>query len=251
MALRGIASSSAHIQAEPQPSFVDKLCLQIAWPLEYTQQRIEETKPILKQLTDLPVTKSLFEQNKAVRKEFHWPAGKRRIVQAPETLTYGALMGSGDLPLVPLVFKWRPRCTPSHVNSNIFGSSFADPQQQQKLSQMQVPGVTMLQYLGPNLGLSGTHGVSGSPRAVHPGVPTAFIDDVTARVGFSNSIDKPIFTANFQLEYLEPVLTDSFVVMDAWITAVEGRKSYIASYLADATTGKVLVKAKSLFVSAA
>ncbi|KAI7834792.1 HotDog domain-containing protein [Kickxella alabastrina] len=105
--------------------------------------------------------------------------------------------------------------------------------------------LTLIDYANEN--------VCGHPGLIHGGMTTVIAHSSMSLVAAINAPGKsiPIFTANFQLEYLEPVLTDSFVVMDAWITAVEGRKSYIASYLADATTGKVLVKAKSLFVSAA
>ncbi|KAJ2374809.1 hypothetical protein IW150_002899 [Coemansia sp. RSA 2607] len=105
--------------------------------------------------------------------------------------------------------------------------------------------------MGSKIGMSGVvNGVAGELPTVHPGVLTTIIDHFTARLGYSNMPQTPLFTANLQLEYLTPVPTDSFVVMDAWITSMEGRKTVASSYMADALTGQVFVKAKALFVSA-
>ncbi|KAJ1875656.1 hypothetical protein LPJ55_000468 [Coemansia sp. RSA 990] len=174
---------------------------------------------------------------------FYWPAGTRRL-QAPFSLAYGALATSKDLSLLPLVYRWKPHSLPNHLNLETYNASFMTEPQSSK-----VPGVTTIQYLGPGLGFNGVDG--RDPRGlVHTGVLSALLDDVTARVSLSNTPDKPAFTANFKLEYLHPVAVDSFVVLDAWVTKVDGRKTFIASYIADAITQQVLVKAESLFVCA-
>ncbi|KAJ2903769.1 hypothetical protein GGI21_004388 [Coemansia aciculifera] len=106
----------------------------------------------------------------------------------------------------------------------------------------------MVQYLGEGLKFKST--TMANMAAVHPGVAAALLDDITARVSFSNAPDKATFTANLQLDYLEPVRGGSFVVLDAWVTATEGRKTFVAAHLADALSGQILVRARSLFVRA-
>ncbi|KAJ1644820.1 hypothetical protein J3B02_001866 [Coemansia erecta] len=226
-------------------------CPKIDWPLEYTQQQIDQTLPLLERAANIPLVKRMLEQNGAVRKEFHWPAGKQRLVQAPETFTYGAMLRPQNLPLVPLVFAWRPRFTPDHLNREMFDASFQDPNLPKQSVQIRIPGVTIVNYLGPELGFNGlVDGIAGRLRTVHPGLPTALIDDITARACFSNMSGKPAFTANFQLEYLTPIPVERFIVMDAWVTCIERRKTFISTHLADAMTGQTFVKAKTLFVSA-
>ncbi|KAJ2786646.1 hypothetical protein GGI15_001361 [Coemansia interrupta] len=225
-------------------------CLDIEWPIYHTPQRIKEAKPLLQKLSNIPLVQSLVKQENVVRKEFFWPVTGLWMHQTPETMLYGALSGSNDLPLVPVIFQWKPGCTPEHLNKGIFESCISSAVKQNYAS-IRVPGVTIVQYMGPNLGMSGVaNGIAGELPTVHPGVLTTIIDHFTARLSYSNMPQKPTFTANLQLEYLVPVRTDSFVAADAWITSIEGRKTVVSAYMADALTGQVFVKAKALFVSA-
>ncbi|KAJ1850526.1 hypothetical protein LPJ73_003411 [Coemansia sp. RSA 2703] len=201
-------------------------------------------------MSNIPLVKSLVKQETVDRKEFFWPVKRLWMLQTPETMLFGALSGPNNLPLVPVIFQWRPGCTPAHLNNDIFESCISSTIKQ-GYSQLHVPGVTVVQYMGSKIGMSGVvNGVAGELPTVHPGVLTTIIDHFTARLGYSNMPQTPLFTANLQLEYLTPVPTDSFVVMDAWITSMEGRKTVASSYMADALTGQVFVKAKALFVSA-
>ncbi|KAJ2697216.1 hypothetical protein FB645_005978 [Coemansia sp. IMI 203386] len=227
-------------------------CPKIDWPLEYTQQRIEQTMPLLQRAVNIPLVRRMIEQEGAVRKEFHWPAGKQRLVQAPETLAYGALLQPQNLPLVPVVFAWRPRFKPDHLDQEMLDASFKNTTLPKQSARIRIPGVTMINYLGSELGLNGVvDGVAGRQQTAHPGIPSALIDDITARACFSNMPGRPTFTANFQLEYIAPIPVESFVVMDAWVTCIEGRKTFVSACLADAQTGQTYVKSRSLFVSAA
>ncbi|KAJ2384345.1 hypothetical protein GGI23_006951 [Coemansia sp. RSA 2559] len=198
-------------------------------------------------ISTLPLVQQLVNSNNVVREEFYWPIGKSRIVQAPETLAYGALSGSNALPLVPLVFRWKSGHAPSHLNAEVYNDSFQSTNNRQKWVNARVPGITSVQYLGSNLSFSST---GSCAKEAHPGVPSALLDEITARVSISNTPNKPTFTANFQLEYVQPVPVGCFVELNAWLTRIDGRKAFIASYVADALSGRVLVKAKSLFVSA-
>ncbi|KAJ2364925.1 hypothetical protein H4S02_001730 [Coemansia sp. RSA 2611] len=212
----------------------------------FTDAERAAVAPHIDALSELPLVKDMEDNAAFVREGFHWPAGKRRLIQAPSTLAYGALAGTNDLPILPLVYRWTPGNTPNHLNTHIHSASF-EGASKPLLTGIRVPGVSMVQYLGPGLGFNG----AGCNPPVHTGVPAALLDDVTARVSLSNTPDKPAFTANFKLEYLQPISTDTFVVLDAWITKIEGRKTFVASYLADAQSKTLLVRAQSLFVCAA
>ncbi|KAJ2799434.1 hypothetical protein H4R20_004444 [Coemansia guatemalensis] len=142
--------------------------------------------------------------------------------------------------------------TPAHLDTDFYNKSFETADLRQQCTGLRTPGLSMVQYLGQDLGFNGiTDKSSRKMETVHTGVLAALLDDVTARVSFANASGKPSFTANFQLEYLRPVPTKSFVVMDAWATKVEGRKIFITSYAADPLGGQILVRARSLFVQAA
>ncbi|KAJ1820013.1 hypothetical protein LPJ75_001047 [Coemansia sp. RSA 2598] len=243
----------AMVQPQMDNALDDKVsCPKIDWPLEYTQQRIEQTLPLLERAVNIPLVKRMLGQSGAVRKEFHWPAGRQRLLQAPEVFLYGAMLRPQNLPLVPLVFAWRPRFTPDHLNRDIYNASFEDPMLPKKSARIRIPGLTVVNYLGSELGFNGVvDGVAGRQRTAHPGILSALIDEITARACVSNMPGKPAFTANFQLEYLAPAPVERFIVMDAWVTCIERRKTFITTHLADALTGQTFAKAKSLFVSAA
>ncbi|KAJ2468060.1 hypothetical protein GGI02_003817, partial [Coemansia sp. RSA 2322] len=217
-------------------------------PLEFTKEYRQNVAPLMQQLANLDVVRDMVDGAECVRKEYYWPAGLSRMIQAPETLIYGALATRDNLPIVPLVFKWQCGCTPKHLNAKAYSSSFKERLQAGTSTDLRVPGLSMVQFLGSGLKFESTLGVDSSstslgdsgPAAVHPGVSAALLDDITARLTFSNAPNKTTFTANFQLDYLAPVPIDSFVVMDAWITAREGRKTFVYSHLAHALSGQML-----------
>ncbi|KAJ1734781.1 hypothetical protein LPJ61_000890 [Coemansia biformis] len=186
------------------------------------------------------------------REAYFWPLGKRKLRQAPETLMFGALAGSNDLPAPPLVFRWTGAGLPRHVNTAAYNGSFETPEQQRWSAGQRVPGASMVFYLGRNLAFRSTAGgAAGKRAAAHPGVAAMLLDDVTARVCFANTPERPPFTANLQLDYLYTVRAASTVVADAWVTRIDGRKTFVSAYAMDAQSGKLLVRARSLFVSAA
>ncbi|KAJ2331302.1 hypothetical protein GGI00_003314 [Coemansia sp. RSA 2681] len=250
-------SSSAATLAAPslppmsEPS--DQPILAVDMPLEFMKEHRQQAAPLMQRLANLAAVRNMLDGGECVREEFHWPVGMSRMIQAPETLVYGALATIDDLPLVPLVFRWQSGYYPFHLNATAYDNSFKEHAQREQSAKLPVPGLSMVQYLGEGLKFEST--AAGSSKgaaapAVHPGVVAALLDDITARVSFSNAPDKAIFTANLQLDYLEPVRGGIFVVLDAWVTAMEGRKTFVAAHLADALSGQILVRARALFVRA-
>ncbi|KAJ2866753.1 hypothetical protein GGH94_001323 [Coemansia aciculifera] len=249
--LKGRFSSSATAVAATLPSISglgDRPIIPVDMPLEFTREHQQQVAPLMRQLANLEAVRGMMDGSDCVREEFHWPVGMSRMIQTPETLVYGALATIDDFPLVPLVFRWRSGCAPSHLNAMAYNDSFKERMQLEQSAAMQVPGLSMVQYLGEGLKFESTVDSGSDPAAVHPGVMAALLDDITARVSFSNAPDKATFTANLQMEYLAPVRGGRFVVLDAWMTATEGRKTFVAAYLADALSGQILVRTRSLFV---
>ncbi|KAJ2030821.1 hypothetical protein IWW57_000998 [Coemansia sp. S610] len=250
--LKGRFSSSAAATATAPPVISgvgDRPIISVDMPIEFTREHQQQVAPLLRQLANLEVVRNMMDGSECVREEFHWPVGMSRMFQTPETLVYGALATIDDFPLIPLVFRWQSGCAPRHLHAMAYEASFKDDGQREQSAAMRVPGLTMVQYVGEGLKFNGT--VSGGGNTtVHPGVLAALLDDITARVTFSNAPDKATFTANLQMDYVEPVRGGSFVVMDAWVTMPEGRKTFVAAYLSDALTGQILVRTRSLFVRA-
>ncbi|KAJ2021565.1 hypothetical protein GGI06_002202 [Coemansia sp. S85] len=225
--LKGRFSSSAAATATAPPVISgvgDRPIISVDMPIEFTREHQQQVAPLLRQLANLEVVRNMMDGSECVREEFHWPVGMSRMFQTPETLVYGALATIDDFPLIPLVFRWQSGCAPRHLHAMAYEASFKDDGQREQSAAMRVPGLTMVQYVGEGLKFNGT--VSGGGNTtVHPGVLAALLDDITARVTFSNAPDKATFTANLQMDYVEPVRGGSFVVMDAWVTMPEGRKT--------------------------
>ncbi|KAJ2082419.1 hypothetical protein H4R24_001587 [Coemansia sp. RSA 988] len=200
----------------------------------------------------LNVIRNLETSDHFIREGAHWTIGGRRPDQTAKSFIYGALANKDSFPFLPLIYRWVGASTPKHLDTNSYNNSFETADQWRQCTGLRVPGLSMVQYLGQDLGLNGISDENPNKRSTaHTGILAALLDDLTARVSFANASGKPSFTANFQLEYLHPVPTKSFVVMDAWATKVEGRKIFITSYVADPLGGQVLVRARSLFVRAA
>ncbi|KAJ2818541.1 hypothetical protein FBU31_005830, partial [Coemansia sp. 'formosensis'] len=238
---KGRFSSSATATAATLPSVPglgDRPIIPVDMPLEFTREHQQQVAPLLRRLANLEIVRDMMDGSECVREEFHWPAGMSRMIQATETLVYGALATIDDFPLVPLVFRWQSGGAPRHLNATVYSDSFKEPALREQSAVMPVPGLTMVQYLGEGLNFNSTVRSGSDTAAVHPGVMAALLDDITARVSFSNGPDKATFTANLQTDYLAPVRGGRFVVLDAWVTMTEGRKTFVAAYLADALSGQ-------------
>ncbi|KAJ1941728.1 hypothetical protein EC988_006682, partial [Linderina pennispora] len=172
----------------------------------------------------LPIVQRLSSSEKTTQTPFYWPFGKRKIAQAAETLIYGGLASPEELPLLPLIFKWTQ--TPDHVACGAGNQ-----------------GLTIVQYLGSRLDL-------GSRAMANPGVLFVLLDDLTARTSLlAAPPGMTTFTASFELEFKRQEPVERFVVLDAWITGVEGRKVFVEASAVDAESGEAIVQGKALFVA--
>lgn len=91
--------------------------------------------------------------------------------------------------------------------------------------------------------------VVGWPEIVHGGISALLIDNTFGWLLFA--YHKPMsVTANLHLDYRSPVRSNSSSILRVKIDHVEGRKLHMTGSLTEASSGRVQVEAKSLFIIA-
>ncbi|RYC66039.1 hypothetical protein CHU98_g182 [Xylaria longipes] len=102
-----------------------------------------------------------------------------------------------------------------------------------------------ISYLGNEL--------CGHPGIVHGGLLATMLDEGLARCCFAALPHKMGMTANLNINYRAPAQADSYVVLRATTTKVEGRKAWvegrIETLVGEGETPVVLAEATALFVS--
>ncbi|KAK5120588.1 hypothetical protein LTR85_006244 [Meristemomyces frigidus] len=145
------------------------------------------------------------------------PHLKIPIAMRPHNLTGGTLLGEGKIEVPPL--------------------TFAD-------KDTELPALVQFSYLGPAL--------CGHPGIVHGGLLATMLDEGLARACFPALPNKVGVTANLKIDYRVPCPADSYVVLKAQTTKVEGRKAWVKGWIellgdSDAE-GVKLVEAEALFI---
>ncbi|KAH8156918.1 hypothetical protein CIB48_g11328 [Xylaria polymorpha] len=108
-------------------------------------------------------------------------------------------------------------------------------------------GLSMIaiSYLGNEL--------CGHPGIVHGGLVATMLDEGLARCCFAALPHKVGMTANLNINYRAPAQADSYVILRATTTRVEGRKAWvegrIETLVGEGETPVVLAEATALFVS--
>ncbi len=135
--------------------------------------------------------------------------------QREHNLTGGTLMGAGKVVVPPYV--WSERGGKSLVS---------------------------ISYLGGDL--------CGHPGLVHGGLLATLLDEGLARCCFAALPNKVGMTANLNINYRAPAQANSFVVLRAKTTKVEGRKAWvegrIETLVAEGEKPTLLVEATALFI---
>ena len=102
----------------------------------------------------------------------------------------------------------------------------------------------MLFYVGTDL--------CGYPGVIHGGFAATMLDEGMARCCFPALPSKVGMTASLKIDYKAPLPAESYVVLRAETTKVEGRKAWVKGRLEelrdDGEEGKVFVEAEALFV---
>ncbi|KAJ5489231.1 hypothetical protein N7539_004121 [Penicillium diatomitis] len=131
------------------------------------------------------------------------------------SLTAGTLAGPNKLVVPPIVFSHRE------------GKSLSS-----------------FMYLGSD--------ICGHPGIIHGGMLATLLDEGLARCCFPALPNKVGVTANLNVDYRAPAMADSYVVLRAETTKVEGRKAWVEGRIEtlprDGKAPVVLVEAKALFI---
>ena len=90
--------------------------------------------------------------------------------------------------------------------------------------------------------------LAGHTKIVHGGLPAVLLDECMGRACFPRLAGKIAVTAKLDLEYKSPIPVNSFIVIRADTTEVQGRKAWVTASVEDAQDGRLLVKAKALFI---
>lgn len=94
--------------------------------------------------------------------------------------------------------------------------------------------------------------VSGHPGIVHGGLLATLLDEGLARCCFPALPNGVGVTANLNIDYRRPAMTETFAVLRAETVKVEGRKAWVEGRIEtlpeDGKEPEVLVEAKALFI---
>lgn len=90
--------------------------------------------------------------------------------------------------------------------------------------------------------------IAGHVGIVHGGVSATLLDECMGRACFPLLAGRIGVTAKLELQYRNPVPANSFVLVRATTTKVEGRKAWVEGVIEDAIDGKVFVEATALFI---
>lgn len=104
--------------------------------------------------------------------------------------------------------------------------------------------IVMFIYLGS--------GICGHPGIVHGGVLASLMDEGLARCCFRLLPNKVGVTANLNINYRAPAMANSYIVLRAKTTKVEGRKAWVEARIEklsqDEDGAELLVEANALFI---
>lgn len=90
--------------------------------------------------------------------------------------------------------------------------------------------------------------IAGHVGIVHGGVSATLLDECMGRACFPLLAGRIGVTAKLELQYRSPIPANSFVLVRATTTKVEGRKAFVEGVMEDATNGTVFVEATALFI---
>ncbi|KAI0875831.1 adenylylsulfate kinase [Hypoxylon argillaceum] len=181
--------------------------------LEMYKPQTEEARTVDEFLKNHPVARDL-----RLREEFSESRPHMKIPDAYRRnhLTGGLLSGPGRIVVPPLVFEEEG------------GKS-----------------LVAISYLGNEL--------CGHPGIIHGGLLATMLDEGLARCCFAALPYKMGMTANLNINYRSPAKADSYIVLRATTTRVEGRKAWvegrIETLVGEGETPVVLAEATALFVS--
>jgi hypothetical protein len=135
----------------------------------------------------------------------------------PHNLTGGTLLGDGKIEVPPLTFQEKDTALPKMVQ---------------------------ISYIGQAL--------CGHPGIVHGGLLATLLDEGLARACFPALPNKVGVTASLKIDYRVPCPANSYLVLKAETTKVEGRKAWVKGWIEllgeEDGDGTKIVEAEALFI---
>ncbi|KAF3396461.1 hypothetical protein F1880_006656 [Penicillium rolfsii] len=105
-------------------------------------------------------------------------------------------------------------------------------------------GLVMIMHLGQNM--------CDYPGVVHNGLIAALFDEGLARCCFAALPNKVGVTANLNIEHHQPLMADSYIVLSAETTKLQGRKAWgysrIETLPVDDQEATLIAEARGLFI---
>ncbi|KAF2717752.1 Thioesterase/thiol ester dehydrase-isomerase [Polychaeton citri CBS 116435] len=145
------------------------------------------------------------------------PHLKIPVAMRAHNLTAGTLMGHERVEVPPLAF-----------SDNDAG----------------LPSLTTIFYVGPQL--------CGHPGIVHGGFLATMLDEGLARACFPALPNKVGVTASLKIDYRSPCPANTYLVLKAYTTQVEGRKAWVKGWIEilgeTDGEGRKVVEAEALFI---
>jgi len=89
--------------------------------------------------------------------------------------------------------------------------------------------------------------VCGHDGIVHGGLLATLLDEGMGRTAINNLPGRIGFTANLSLNYLAPTKADQFIVLTTKLTDLQGRKVWVEGIVQD-TNGVVLAESKTMWI---
>ncbi|KAI0546101.1 HotDog domain-containing protein [Xylaria curta] len=90
--------------------------------------------------------------------------------------------------------------------------------------------------------------IAGHTGIVHGGIAGVLLDECMGRACFPRLAGQIGVTAKLEIEYKNPILAETEVLLRADTVEVQGRKAWVSGSIEDARDGKLLVKATGLFI---
>ncbi|KAG2230406.1 hypothetical protein INT48_008770 [Thamnidium elegans] len=101
--------------------------------------------------------------------------------------------------------------------------------------------LTSVLHLGKN--------ICGHDGIIHGGLAATILDEVLAYVAFPALPNKFGFTANLNINYKRPIMSDQWVVMKAKLDKLEDRKAYVSASIQSLDGETIFTEATSLYIS--
>lgn len=101
--------------------------------------------------------------------------------------------------------------------------------------------LTSVLHLGKN--------ICGHDGIIHGGLAATILDEALAYIAFPALPNNIGFTANLNINYKRPIMSDQWVVMKAKLDKLEDRKAYVSASIQSLDGETVFTEATSLYIS--